>query len=971
MEFRTRDYAAEEASSSLPRSPTDDHPLLLRPSSNQVSNQIHLHRLIDLSASNHIVRIWIKDCKAQGDFLVLGESVPGRRVDVVELKRNDFDDPLRRQTANEKDLVADVQGAAHISKRGLFSYYYDPHISQKEWGSFKTSLMQKFPASKMVSVSSISGVIIKSAKANEKSSTKVHIEELNDPQKFTEGEVKVISWLEFVERLRELKDEIRHAWGADDRVTSLKLSIKVAKLLMDTSVSEFYPTLFFLVTDVMDMLGDMITSKVVMSAPMPKKPVITGFAKLAPYMNFFHECHFVAWWAISYLELAILHCSRFLNDQPFDSLHRLTMMMRGLADPLASAYCRVYMARCAMRLRQYDIGYLITCFRDFKIILSNIILEKDSKSGDSLEKRKQLIGLMEPAIGWIMKCVFKGPFQHYLDSDILWCALPIELRRQIEDILMEFGLGTTPSDLCGNLKCISIVVHHLIEELPAEIVCSHVLEIIKLIEGSNDISFDQYLNFRLLGFKLYEVRPEGELLDAIIGKVLQVINDYDDLDSYLKVADAYFDIVLQGHMDSYLAMILDNISRRTCGRDINENELSSLQSIFIKLLAQHNDLDDLFVLKHFVEILDVLRGNTRDVVNMHILRKATRNACICEPAMIQFLFETSQALHDGIDISNMRDDHQQAVRLIIHFVEKVDYGAALERHLTFLLECRGAFGRIKDLKEALVHCSNCLAVKAIKDANKHSGFVKSCIAFSEVTIPSVPANMMQMNLYIETAEVALLAGLVSHADGLVDSAVSCLRDLFQADGSQVTVDINGIILLMQRLFSLLVALPGNPERGAVHIPKSIISFCDAQPWITPRMRTKFFCSVVTLSAALSQEKLSYHVNNEEVPGNDLIFFGDPSYYQELMSISRSVLEKLVDNIQLEKHSVARGNIALEACNCILSSFKASDETLLLCSKLIGIAKSCSNPSDKYLRSTINVFDKYSSALSKNLPVISI
>ncbi|KAK9089725.1 hypothetical protein Scep_028807 [Stephania cephalantha] len=914
MEFRARDYIAEEASSSLHRAPTDDHPLLLvRPSSNQ--------------------------------------------VDVVELKRNDFDDPLRRQTANEKNLVADVQDAAHISKRGLFSYYYDPHISQKDWGSFKTSLMQKFPASKMVSVSSISGVIIKSAKVNEKSSTKVHIEELNDPQKFTENEVKVISRLEYVERLRELKDEIRHAWGTDDRVTTLKLSIKVAKLLMDNSVSEFYPTLFILVTEVMDMLGDMVWERI-----KTKAECDNNGTRICSLPDYFQSCDVCSdaketcynWFCKIgsihellpriYLELAILHCSRFLNDQPFDSLHRLTMMMRGLADPLASAYCRVYMAHCALRLRPYDIGYLITCFTDFKIILSNIIFEKDAKSGNSLENRKQLIGLLEPAIEWIMKCIFKGPCQ-----------------RQIEDVLMEFGLGTTPSDLCGNLKCISIVVHHLIEELPAEIVCSHVLEIIKLIEGSNDISYDQSLNLRLLGFKLYEVRPEGELLDSIIGKVLQVINEYDDLDSYLKVADAYFDIVLQCHMDSYLAMILDSISRRTCGRDINENELSSLQSIFIKLLAHHNNLDDLFVLKHFVEILDVLHGNARDVVNMHILRKATMNACICDPATIQFLIEISQALHDGIDISNMRDDHQQAVRLITHFVEKVDYGAALERHLTFLLECRGAFGRINDLKEALVHSSNYLAVKAIKDANKFSGFVKSCIAFSEVTIPSVSANMMQMNLYIETAEVALLAGLVSHADGLVDAAVSCLRDLVQADGSQVTIDIDGIALLMQRLFSLLVVLPGNPERGAVYIPKSIISFYDDKPWITPRMRTRFLCSIVSLSATLSQEKLPYHVNNEEVPGNDIIFFGDPSYYQELISISRSVLDKLIDNIQLEKHSAARGNIALEACNCILSSFKASEETLLLCSKLIEIAKSCSNPSDKYLRSTINVFDKYSSA----------
>ncbi|GFZ12533.1 hypothetical protein Acr_23g0009180 [Actinidia rufa] len=90
----------------------------------------------------------------------------------------------------------------------------------------------------------------------------MHLEELDDPQKFAEDGIKVISQQEYVSRLHELKDEITRAWQADDRVTSLKLSIKVAKLLMDTSVLEFYPTLFVLATDVMDMVGDMVWERI-------------------------------------------------------------------------------------------------------------------------------------------------------------------------------------------------------------------------------------------------------------------------------------------------------------------------------------------------------------------------------------------------------------------------------------------------------------------------------------------------------------------------------------------------------------------------------------------------------------------------------------------------------------------------------------------------------------------------------------
>lgn len=58
-------------------------------------------------------------------------------------------------------------------------------------------------------------------------------------------------------------------------------------------------------------------------------------------------------------------------------------------------------------------------------------------------------------------------------------------------------------------------------------------------------------------------------------------------------------------------------------------------------------------------------------------------------------------------------------------------------------------------QETLVHSSNGLTVKALKDAKKNVNFVKACIAFSEVTLPSISTQIKQFNLYLETAEVTL------------------------------------------------------------------------------------------------------------------------------------------------------------------------------------------------------------------------
>ncbi|KAF8409587.1 hypothetical protein HHK36_005665 [Tetracentron sinense] len=979
MEFRARDYSAEEAAYSLPRVRADNHPLATRSSSRQLFDHDHYREgktLLVFFDSVRYLDMLEETAIAASSFSSRGLTYS---VDAKDHKNNDFFDPLRGPNANVA-VFEDVQDGQSTSTRGRLSNETALQLSMKEWASFKRFLMQKFSVSKTVSISSMSDVIVKSGKAYDKSSTSMHLEELDDPQKFAEEDVKV------------------------------------AKLLMDTSVLQFYPALFVLVTDVIDMLGDMVWERIKRKAEyaengtkfcsLPdnfKASDICSDAKETCYNWFCKIGSIRELLPRIYLELAILPCWRFLHNQPQDCLQRLVMMMRGLADPLASAYCRLYMAHCAQKLQPCDRGYLIACVNDIKILLMPIVSGNVTTKGNSLENGKLLMSLSEPMIEWIMKCIFK-------DSS------------QVEDILVELGLGRNQSKFSGTFPSISIVLHHLLKELPAEVVNSNALEIMHLIECSNDFSFDQCLNYRLIGFKMCERRPQMDIVNAVVAKVFQVVTQYDGLDEYLKVMDAYLDIVLQCQLDNYLTMILDGISKRACNRRIAENELGSLQSIFIKLLTYFNDLEDAFALNHFVKILDVMYGSSRNVVNTHILNKATRNGYIRDPTTIQLLFEISQALHDGIDFSNMKeDDKQQPARLISRFVQMVDYGADMEHHLTFLVECRGAFGSINELKETLVHTSNYLAIKAMKDANKILNFVKCCIAFSEVTIPSISARIGQINLYLETAEVALLGGLVSHSDGLIDSAISCLQNFDLTDGSQVPFDMDGILSSIRKICSLLVMVPGNPERGVTYILRSILSFVSSESWITPRLRIRTLCAIVSLSATLSQNKLPYHANNIEVLGNDLLFVGDPSYHQELASVSGSVLQNLIDVIQQEPSRAARGSIALEACNCIVSSFKVGymllptqlelikqilqllnlsnweifkeaissvwkahgthawslESTMLIilticesnplvnheiaqiCSKLVEIAKSCLNANDKYLQSTVNFLDKQS------------
>ncbi|GFP79107.1 upf0505 protein [Phtheirospermum japonicum] len=914
LEFRRRDYRAEEQAHSLSRVRAHTHPLSApSPSPLQVEGL---------------------DCGTDAFFDPL-RATDGA-IEVV----------VGNEDSNSEPIVLDESSAQLRATR--------------EWNFFKKILMQRFPVSKTNPISMVSGVLVKSNKASERLSRDLRSGEFDDHQKFDDGDDEVISQQECLSKLQELKDEINRSWRADDRVTSLRLSIKVARLLMDTTVIPFYPTLFVLATDIMDMLGDLVWDRIKQKSEINEDKRLTCslpdnfkagdicFEAKETCNNWFSKIGSVRELLPRiYLELAILPCWRFLQDHPENILQRLVLMTRGIADPLASAYCRLYLVQCAQRLPQHDTGFLITCINDAKLLLMRLIAPaRQAMDGNLSGNCKLLLTLIEPTIEYTMKCLFKNLKQ-----------------MEISDMLVALGMGRNPSNSSENCQCISIILHYVLKELPVGYICLNSMEILHLIDCADDSSFDQSLNFKLLGHRLCERVLEVSRVHLVVDKIIQVLSCYGNLDAYLMVADAYLDIVvLENQSGTFLNVILDGLNERAREEKIGENELIILQSIFLKILNRFSNIETILALNHFLDILDMMHGSSRNTISMHILSMATRNGQIQDPTVIEVLMEIAQALYDGLDFSNMiKDDYQHPARVISHFVFMVDHGTQFESHLRFLAQCRGAFASITEIQEMLVHSSNNLAVRAMRDKNSGISFIKSCMAFSEVTIPAIPTNLRQLNLYLETAEVSLLCGFISHLDGLIDAAVNCLQNVDSVYGVQMGEDADGIVSLMCKLCGLLVMVPGRLEQGVDRILKHVLSFLDSQSWILPRKKTKILSAIVFLSAALSQNQFPYHDSSVEVVlvmRNYQLFSGVQSYREELLSLSGGVLQRFVKVVMQESSMALRGKMALEACNCVASSFMMSDKSLEACTKLVEIAKSCLNVDDGFLQSTLRFLNAH-------------
>lgn len=137
------------------------------------------------------------------------------------------------------------------------------------WHSRRTMILTKYTTSEKLSIVTsflTGGEIIKTQQATISEKVKHRLEQLDD---FEEGSIRQMLDLtqqEYVSRIEMLNNELVQAWNSDQRVKSLKIAIQCSKLLADTSVMQFYPSQFVLITDILDIFGKLVYERLISKA---------------------------------------------------------------------------------------------------------------------------------------------------------------------------------------------------------------------------------------------------------------------------------------------------------------------------------------------------------------------------------------------------------------------------------------------------------------------------------------------------------------------------------------------------------------------------------------------------------------------------------------------------------------------------------------------------------------------------------
>ena len=71
-----------------------------------------------------------------------------------------------------------------------------------------------------------------------------------------------LSQKEYTDHIEKLHDALQRAWANDERVRALKLAIQCAKLLGETTVPQFYPSMFVMITEILDTFGALVFARI-------------------------------------------------------------------------------------------------------------------------------------------------------------------------------------------------------------------------------------------------------------------------------------------------------------------------------------------------------------------------------------------------------------------------------------------------------------------------------------------------------------------------------------------------------------------------------------------------------------------------------------------------------------------------------------------------------------------------------------
>ncbi|KAM6951274.1 VPS35 endosomal protein-sorting factor-like [Aplochiton taeniatus] len=784
------------------------------------------------------------------------------------------------------------------------------------WSSKRGEILSRFTTTEKLSINLFMGSDKGKAPSPGTSAVsekvRTRLEELDDLEEGSQRELLNLSQQDYQNRIEELNQSLKEAWSSDQKVKALKIVIQCSKLLSDTSVIQFYPSKFVLITDILDTFGRLVYERIwsMCSDPQPlpdsfsadevndtaKETCLNWFFKIASIRELIPRL---------YVEAAILKCNRFLTKSGIqETLLRLTAMIRGIGDPLVAVYARAYLCRMGMEVAPHLKDSLNQNF--FDLLGSFRQVHGNSVQKQLAAQRVEIpvyLTLYSPAIHWILQCVaYRAP----------------------EPLLTEM------MERCKTLGNNALLLNSVMWAFRAEFIATRATDFIGMIKDCDEAGFPKHLLFGSLGRSLACADPaESERL-PILNEAWKVITKVRSPQDYINCAEIWVEFTCRHFTKREVNTVLSDIIKHMTPDRAFEDAYPQLQSVIRKILTYFHDFSILFSMERFLPFLDMFQ---KDSVRVEVCRAIMdifikhQQEPTRDPVILNALLHVCKTMHDSVNALTLEDEKRSLSVLINGFIRMVSFGRDFEQQLSFCVEARATFCNLESVLVQLIHTVNQLAMETRKvmrgnHSRKTASFVRACAAYSFITIPSLSNIFSRLNLYLLSGQVALANQCLSQADAFLKAAVSVLPEVPRSISIEGKLRSSESFLLdfTNNFLSTLLVVPDHPEQGVMYLVRGLLNMVQDYTWEeNSDAKVRVYISALPLLAAMSQEAYLYTI--PKVDSNETLYGGDPKFVAEIDKLCETLIGQVLEHLKNlgRDESVRRqGSLAFMLFNGLLA-----------------------------------------------------
>ncbi|KAK3713118.1 hypothetical protein RRG08_036730 [Elysia crispata] len=835
--------------------------------------------------------------------------------------------------------------------------------SFEPWSFKKAAILAKYTTSEKLSIttsflstSDQERVVIKTQSQAQAGSVsdkvKNRLEQLDD---FEEGSVKEmlnLSQQDYVKRIEELNQALITAWDNDHRVKALKIAIQCSKLLVDVSVIPFYPSKFVLVTDILDTFGRLVYERLLdkaqTSLPGTSRPhrlsanftaeEVPEAAKETCRNWFFKIASIRELIPRLYVEAALIKCYKFLTTGEYtEALERLTMMTRGVGDPLVAVYLRCYLCRIGILVAPRFKNHVPTCFEDF-IATFHLVQGECVQNTLAIQKVEmpRYLSLFCPGLDFILQCLAHQASEEVLNQTLERCRTG-----------------------CNN----ALMINSIMSAFQPQYIAQRAITFTEMIRECEDTGLPKHTLYRTFGLCLVVAQtPEDQQL-SVLNEVWKVVVKLKNPADYISCAEVWIEYVVKHFGKRELSTILGDIIKHMTPDRAYEDFYPQLQSVITKILAHQHDFSLLFSLEKFLPFVDMFQKEAIKVeVCKNIFESFSKHQTtpINDPVVINAMMFLGKIMHDSVDALTLEDEKRVVGNLLCSFVRQVHFGRDFEQQLSFYVESRSYFSNLDMVLIALVHSVNNLSIETRKilkgnHSRKTAAFVRACAAYSFITIPSLQSVFFQLQLYLISGQVALLNQCYSQADAFFKALISLIPDLPKtldvADSKSRTSE-PFLVDFLYNFISTLLVTPDNPDSGVMYLLRGLLNVLQDYVWDPASdNRILLYTRVLAMLSAACQEAYLYSI--DKVDSNDSMYGCDPKFVSELKAIANTVIGEILSHlktISTPEYGKRQSTLVVEVISVLMSSADLSQASMAnLVTQLWGLAQKHGQADTKTLK----------------------